>query len=238
MIVLTGDTHRDFERISDFCEVWGTTRDDTLIILGDASINYYLDETDAALKAELSKLPITLFCIHGNHEERPFNTDRDYETELWHGGLVYMERRYPSLLFAMDGEIYELGGKTAVVLGGAYSVDKQYRLWNGLPWFESEQPNEEIMDRAEARLSEAGWRVDYVLSHTAPLQFEPRHAFLPGLDQRKVDKTTERWLGSIEKRLTYDRWFCGHYHIDDQEGPIRIVQNDFIELGAEGCWEV
>ena len=88
---------------------------------------------------------------------------------------------------------------------------------------------------AEAQLEKAGWRVDYVLSHAAPLQYEPRHAFMLGLDQDEVDKSTEEWLDGIEKRLTYEKWFCGHYHIDDQEGPIRIVQDEFIELDE---WEV
>lgn len=36
MIYITGDTHRDFERIFDFCEENGTTKDDVLVILGDA----------------------------------------------------------------------------------------------------------------------------------------------------------------------------------------------------------
>lgn len=233
MIVVTGDTHRSFERIEAFCEENGTTKDDILIILGDAGINLFLDLSDYGLKRELSELPITLFCVHGNHEERPFNIDT-YEETPWHGGIVYMEPEFPSLLFAKGGEIYDFDGRKAIVLGGAYSVDKFYRLYHGAPWFPDEQPDEEIKRHAEAQLEKAGWRVDYVLSHTAPLQYEPQHAFLPGLDQGSVDKSTEEWLNEIEERLDYDKWFCGHYHVDDQEGPIRIVQDEFIELDA---WE-
>ena len=58
--------------------------------------------------------------------------------------MVYYEEKYPNLLFAKDGEIYDFDGKKAVVIGGAYSVDKYYRLRNYMPWFESEQPTEEI----------------------------------------------------------------------------------------------
>ena len=71
MIYITGDTHRDFARVEEFCEEYGTTEDDILIILGDVGINYYLDDRDDEIKEELSQLPITLLCIHGNHEERP-----------------------------------------------------------------------------------------------------------------------------------------------------------------------
>ena len=236
MIVLTGDTHRDFERIFDFCTEQGLTEDDVLVILGDAGINYYLDESDEMLKRELSELPVTLFCIHGNHEERPFNIDT-YEEQEWRGSVVYAEPEFPTLLFAKDGEIYDFDGRKAVVLGGAYSVDKFYRLQNGAPWFPDEQPDDSIKSHAEAQLNKARWRVDYVFSHTAPLPYEPRHAFLPGLDQSAVDKSTEEWLGEIEQRLDYGKWYCGHYHIDDQEGPVRILWEEFIELDTGGLWD-
>ena len=64
---ITGDTHRDFSRIEDFCEENETSVDDVMIILGDAGINYYLNHSDKELKSRLSRLEITLFCIYGNH---------------------------------------------------------------------------------------------------------------------------------------------------------------------------
>ena len=233
MIVLTGDTHREFERIFEFCEEYDLTRDDVLVILGDAGINYCLDESDEALKWELSQLDVTLLCVHGNHEERPSEIP-SYEEVEWNGGLVYVEPGYPNLLFAKDGEIYSLGCRTAMAIGGAYSIDKYYRLANRLPWFESEQPDETIKAFVEAQLDRAGWQMDYIFSHAAPLQWEPRHAFIPGLSQSQVDKSTERWLDEILRRmLRCDGWFCGHYHIDDQMGPVRILFNDFLELDTE-----
>ena len=35
MIYLTGDTHGSFERISEFCHRFKTTKEDVMIILGD-----------------------------------------------------------------------------------------------------------------------------------------------------------------------------------------------------------
>lgn len=72
--------------------------------------------------------------------------------------------------------------------------------------------------------------MDCVFSHAAPEQYEPRWAFLPSLDQSTVDKSTEQWLDRIEKRLRYDRWFCGHYHVDSQEGPVRILFEEYVEF--------
>ncbi len=70
-IYLTGDTHGEFDRIEDFCTEYDTTPEDVMVILGDAGINYWLDERDEELKTRLAQLPITLFCVHGNHEARP-----------------------------------------------------------------------------------------------------------------------------------------------------------------------
>lgn len=229
MIYITGDTHGEFGRINEFCIENGTTSDDIIIILGDAGINYYLDESDRALKEELSTLPITLFCIHGNHEERPFMIDTYEETE-WHGGLVYREAEFPNLLFAKDGEIYDFDGSSAIAIGGAYSVDKYYRLRNGLPWFETEQPSDEMMEYVEKKLAEANWHVDYVFTHTAPTQYMPVWAFIPNVDQSAIDRSTEEWLDSIEKRLNYGEWYCGHFHVNSREGPVRILFTDITEL--------
>ena len=202
------------------------------MILGDAGINYYLDDRDVSLKEELSQLPITLFCVHGNHEERPYKLP-NYQEKLWHNGIVLYERNYPNILFAQDGEIYHFDGKKAIVIGGAYSIDKYFRISGGAPWFESEQPDDQIKDFVESQLDKADWRVDYVFSHTAPLSFEPRESFLDSIDQDKVDKSTEEWLDIIERKLNYQQWFCGHYHLDWSIGKIQVVYEDFIPLNEE-----
>ena len=80
MTYITGDTHGRFERIKEFCNEQKTTNEDVMIILGDVGINYYLDKRDDYLREEVAKLPITLFGIHGNHEERPYNIE-GYEEE-------------------------------------------------------------------------------------------------------------------------------------------------------------
>ncbi len=227
-VYITGDTHRDFDRIFSFCEEYGTTEEDILIILGDAGINYYCDYRDRELKSELAVLPITLLCIHGNHEERPF--ELGYDEVEWHGGLVYYEECYPNLLFAKDGEIYDFDGKKAIAIGGAYSVDKWYRLSHGMAWFETEQPSDEIKEYVESQLEKHNWQIDYVLSHTVPVECEPIWAFIPELDQSTVDKSTEKWLQKIAENLEFEGWYAGHYHVECQEGPVRIMYNDYEEL--------
>ena len=115
MIYITGDTHSDFSRIKAFCKDYDTTIDDVIVILGDAGINYYRGAKDIKLKYALSNLPITIFCIHGNHEIRP-HTIVSYDKMKWNEGMVYYENAYPNILFAVDGEIYKLNNKQCIAI--------------------------------------------------------------------------------------------------------------------------
>lgn len=230
MIYLTGDTHGDFKRIGSFCDKMNTCKNDIMIVLGDAGLNFYLDFRDKYNKDYVNNLPITFLCIHGNHEERPFNIET-YNVKQWHCGKVYYEKDFPNILFAKDGEIYNLDGNKCIALGGAYSVDKYYRLSHGWPYFPSEIPTDKIINYVNKKLDSVDWSVDFVLSHTTPLKYEPREWFINGIDQSKVDKTTEIWLDSIEDKLDYKKWYCGHYHGCKTIDKLRIMFEDYITLG-------
>lgn len=224
MIYLTGDTHGRFDRIEQFCNRMNTSKDDILIILGDAGINFHENRNDMYLKQYIKKLPITLFCIHGNHEKRPFSIET-YKEINFHKGIVYIEDEYPNILFAKDGEIYDFNGLRTIVIGGAYSVDKNIRLLRGYPWFEDEQPSADIKQYVEQQLDDNDWTIDIVLSHTTPLKYEPTEMFLFGIDQKEVDKSTEEWLDSIEDKLNYNKWYCGHYHTEKKIDKLQIMFN-------------
>ena len=170
-------------------------------------------------------MPITLFCIHGNHEQRPA-TIPSYIEQEWHGGTVYVEEQFPSILFAKDGEVYDLNGMRAIAIGGAYSIDWMLRI-PGRNWWPDEQPSDEVKTHVENNLDQIGWKVDVVLSHTVPLKYAPVEQFLPGIDQQKVDKSTERWLDSIEDRLQYRMWYAGHYHTTKRVNRLQIMFEDY-----------
>lgn len=118
-IYLTGDTHGQFERITSFCERQQVQPENTFIILGDVGLNYYGDRRDNRGKDKLAKIPITFFCIHGNHEMRP-SKELGYHVKEYHGGKVWVQPEYPNLVFAIDGEIYDFFGHSCIVIGGAY----------------------------------------------------------------------------------------------------------------------
>ena len=83
------------------------------------------------------------------------------------------------------------------------------------------------------QLDKAEWNVDIVLSHTVPIEAEPVWAFIPGLDQSAVDKSTEKWLQKIYDRLDFTEWYAGHYHVESEECGVRIMYEDYDEICAE-----
>lgn len=228
MIYLTGDTHGQFGRIEKFCERMETSRDDVMIILGDAGINFSGGLIDRRKKEQIDQLPITLFCIHGNHERRP-ETIPSYHEETWRQGTVYVEQDFRHILFAKDGEVYDLNGIRAIAIGGAYSIDWMYRTY-GRSWWPDEQPSPTVKARVEAKLEQLDWKVDVVLSHTTPLKYEPTEVFLSGIDQTRVDKSTEVWLDGLEERLAYGKWYCGHYHTEKTVDRLQLMFEDYAAL--------
>ena len=234
MTLLTGDIHGQTFRIVSTIRRFNLGSEDAIVILGDAGLNYYGNDLgDAERKRKLNREKVQILCVHGNHEMRPA-TLPSYRVKEWHGGLVYYEEAYPYLLFAMDGEVYDLDGNKAIAIGGAYSVDKEYRLARGWNWFPDEQPDAATKARVEAKLESLGWQIDIVMTHTCPKRFIPVEAFLPGVDQSKVDNSTEEWLDSIAERLSYKLWACGHWHIDKKLEKFVFLMNCFENIEKKG----
>lgn len=247
---ITGDKHRNFDKVKSFCESMNTKQGDVLIILGDAGFNYYDDKRDDKLKEEISRLKITLFCIHGNKENRPQNVGT-YGVRNFCGGKVYYEPKYPNIYFAVDGEIYTFEGRRYMVVGGAHSVDKLRCLEEDLPFWEDEMPDDKIKKTVEETLKKEDNKIYGMMTHTCPINYLPREMFMstrqnanikrkPHKAKSKklfvpdIDRSTEIWLGDIEKNLNYEVWFCGHYHVDKEIDKIHMMHDDIRPLHGSG----
>ena len=229
MIYITGDKHGEFYDVISFCYKNNTTLDDILIILGDAGFNYYRDYRDNVLKNNLSDLPITLFCIRGNHEERPENIPT-YREKTFHNGIVYYEEDHPNILFAKDGEVFDFNGFRTMVIGGAYSIDKDYRIKMGYPWYQGEQLNKEEQEAIKAKLATYDNKMDIILTHTCPYKYMPYESFVGGIDEKTVDKSTEIFLDDIENTCEYQKWYCGHFHADKVVDKIEFMMHNIQEF--------
>ena len=211
MIYITGDIHGSLEPIFDLVEKYEPKEDDIIVILGDVAVNYTGRLRDKFIKEEMNNIGVTFFCIHGNHENRPQNI-ASYQEKNWNGGRVLYEEEYPNILFPVDGDIFELEGNKCIVIGGAYSVDKFYRLRNGYNWWPDEQPSPAIKEYVEEQIKNN--KIDVVFSHTCPFKYIPTECFMSGIDQSTVDNSTEQWLDTIEEAIEYEAWYLGHWHTD------------------------
>jgi len=254
---ITGDKHRDFSQVERFCIEERTRRKDVLIVLGDASFNYYGDERDDELKTIVSGFSITLFCLHGNKEERPQNIG-SYGMRNFCGGKVYYEPKYPNIYFAIDGEVYNFDGREYLVMGGAHSVDKQRCFELGKPYFDDEMPSDKAKSKALDNLAARGNNIYGLLTHTCPLKYLPREMFmttredaqkrakkrrftLPFLKKKTfkpdIDRSTEEWLDKLEDTVEYEEWFCGHYHIDKEIDKITMLHRHIRPLKCLTNWD-
>ena len=223
---VTGDTHSDFSRFYTLNEtvpdneIWG------VIILGDAGLNFWLTKRDKKNKYRIcDNYPnLKFFCIRGNHEARPEDVEgmeEIFDEDVWN--WVYYETEYPNIRYLKDGVEYLIGGKyNALVVGGAYSVDKYWRLekqaagfYGG--WFANEQLSQEERDKIME--AAAGRCYDLILAHTCPWEWEPRDLFLSCVDQSSVDDSMERWLTELLRAINWNVFLCGHFHDDRTLAP-------------------
>ena len=229
---VSGDTHGNFTRFTNMNE-YKTDKHVAVIVLGDCAVNWTLKpEHDSGLKRQLIKKfsNFEWFLLRGNHDARPEHVPT--MEKVWNDdvtGMVYQERKYPNIHYFIDGETYHINGYRVLTIGGAYSVDKDYRIARGAIWYPNEQLNG--TERVKIKNLVKGEHFDFVLTHTAPISWEPRDVFLPGLDQSSVDKTMELWLDKIRQSIHYKIWLFGHFHRDRLERPgVQMMYQDIEEL--------
>lgn len=230
-LFITGDTHGDFDFLAGWCRDNETTYEDILIILGDAGINYYgpTQKKELALKDMIKDCPITLLCVRGNHEDRPEDRPELGLGDVGIGDEVYLDIRYPNIWYAQDGGEYNIIGKKILTIGGAYSVDKFYRISRGWKWVANEMLNSD--ERASILDKIYDKEYDIVCTHTCPIDWEPVDLFLSGIDQNSVPKDMERFLSDVKRYITYKKWYFGHYHADrEQWDNSRLMFKDIIEI--------
>ena len=217
-----------------------------IIILGDAGFDFFLNTSDKHKKKEVDARGYYIYWLRGNHEARPQDVP-GYEKifdENVHG-TVYCDPRFPHLRAFLDYGFYDINGYTCLIIGGAYSVDKYYRLEHAMlteetnnpkksGWFNNEQLTKEEMNDClqQVKLFNAtGKTVDFIMTHTCPYSYQPRDMFLSFIDQSKVDDSMEKWLDEIRTSINWKYWLFGHYHADRIELPyVEQYFNDIEEL--------
>ena len=210
MILIIGDTHGTRDNFDNVALSYpNLTKDDCVIVTGDFGfiwgVNEYHIKDDDKWLDFLEEKPWTTLFIDGNHE----NHIRlgEYPIKEWHGGRVHKIRE--SIFHLMRGEVFEIEGKTFFCFGGAESIDKQYRI-PYQSWWPQEIPSYEEYNNAISNLEKINYRLNYIVTHAMPDIYVRE---LYGSQYVGGDKTAYM-LNDFLLQCVYDKWYCGHYHLD------------------------
>ena len=226
-IFLSGDTHgeTDIYKVLEFFEDLvlydEVTKEDYLIILGDAGVVWDEGIYDSSVRQSLSSLPVTILWLDGNHEN--FNLLEDYPETIWHGGRVqYIEE---DIIHLMRGQVFEIGGKTFFTFGGGNSIDKMYRTPR-ISWWEQEMPSEDEYEEGMRNLEKVNFSVDYILTHTCPTDIAHQLVY----NVYEGEEPLQEYLQSVAEKTDFDEWYFGHWHMDEDIDRFHCLWNNVFEL--------
>lgn len=120
-------------------------------------------------------------------------------------------------------------------------------LEEGKQYWDDEMPDDKIKETVESNLQKEGNKIYGMMTHTCPIDYlpteifistrqnasikrKPRKAKSKKLFKPDIDRSTEIWLGKLEKNIDYEVWFCGHYHVDKPIDRIRMMYKDIRPL--------
>lgn len=225
MIYLTGDVHlpNDVSKLRYFKEQENLTRDDYVIVLGDFGLLWRKDSyTYKQWLKWFNQRKYTLLWLDGNHENHEWLNS--YPVEMWNGGKVH--KISDNIIHLMRGQVFSIQENTFFTMGGAWSIDKHYRI-SRISWWEEEEPNHREMEEGFENLESHNNEVDYVLTHTCPFSVITE-MFQPAVVYNSV---TESYLDEIKNKVTYKKWYFGHWHKDVSYEDYVCLYNKIVKLG-------
>lgn len=233
-IFITGDKHFPAEYKYLSFKYWPLgrelSREDYIIILGDFGIcwdnsaeeNWWLDW--------FNDKPWTTLWIDGNHQNFPLLYS--YPIENWKGGQTHVLR--PNVRHLCRGEIFNLNNQTFFTFGGARSVDKVYRI-EGKSWWPEEIASYQEMEHGINNLERYNFNIDYILAHCAP-----NHIVDILYPYENQHDTMTSYLEHVCQRTKFNKFFCGHYHVDRSydNQKFEILYQNILEIMPDNKWEL
>lgn len=207
MVYITGDIHGDIDigKLSSKAFPIGKTltKDDYLIICGDFGLVWGNSTEELYCRGWLASKPWTTLFVDGNHEN--FDMLVEFPETGMFGDKVGVI--CDSIYHLKRGRVYTIEDKKFFTMGGATSHDQGFRR-EFISWWKQEMPNIKEYNTAIYSLNEYDWKVDYVISHCAPT------SVMKMLSSDYAPDRLSDFFQDISEKLSFTRWYFGHYHKD------------------------
>lgn len=204
-IYFCGDIHGDLKELVWTIVEQHKLQDSSIIIVGDFGVGFggpnSMQVLYDSVKDRLEKNNIKLYTCRGNHDD-----------PQWFDG----KHNFPNLEFLEDHKTIEIDGWSIYPIGGATSIDIKMRIEENEKlkrqgslkkvWWENERPVQKLNDLPGG--------VDIIISHTAPITFEPVAIKDDMMDTETYNKCIEdrTYLSKILNEIRAKYWFYGHFH--------------------------
>ncbi len=201
MIWITGDTHGDLSRFQTKA-VRRLRSGDSLIICGDFGFIWDGSAKEKKALKWLQKRKYNILFLDGKHEN--YDLLRGFPESEAFGGKV--QSLGGNVYHLLRGEIYELEGKRIFAFGGGESSEKEFRREQDCFW-DDEMPTAAEMEHAVNNLNRCGRKVDYIITHEAPVAAK-------GLHHNRVDSvsTLEAFFDEAARHVEFSCWYFGSIH--------------------------
>jgi hypothetical protein len=192
-IMVLGDVHGEFGRVSSLVNSCGNTPPKILLQCGDFG---YFPRIDVERKKHKVKYPklkeAKLYFCDGNHENH------------WSLKELTNNEIFPNVFYMKRGSTLTLpDGRVVLFMGGAYSIDKKLRTM-GYDWFP-----EEVISQKDVESIHGNMKVDIVISHTCPFAFDVPES--PNFGD-KINDPSRHALSLILRVCKPSLWYFGHWH--------------------------
>lgn len=239
MIYVTGDTHGSFARVKDCIDIVRRKGGQYLIILGDFGLIWEVSDRgihkESRRNCILSKYAeargVQVLFIDGNHEN--FNRLLAFPKVDKFGAVVGQIEE--NIFHLQRGYVYTVENNQIFTMGGGISIDKNQRQEN-VSWWPQEMQSKAEQDRALDTLDACNWKVDYILTHSAPMQAASmlnktltQSGYYGELKMNTLSAES-KFHSVVYERATFKGWYFGHYHQDYDSGNLHVLYTRVLPL--------
>jgi Icc-related predicted phosphoesterase len=227
-ILFMGDVHGDFVTMNNILEL---EKPDLCIQLGDFGIWPRLSGSNFGKfqydMKHLHDVKYPLYFIEGNHEDYEYLND-NYDS---YDGTYLIENEYKKVKHIRRGYIEKINDMNFLFIGGAESIDKQFRT-EGISWFPEETITNFDIECILNNVSTLNIKIDVIVSHTCPEEFNV-------IENKYHDRSPSmKALSCLLHELKPYYWYFGHFHLFKRGIYENTSWTCLNMLNFKGCYKI